>query len=118
VTWLTAVLDQLEADAGVQPHLTVRADNLVVRRGDQVVLEHRAARDPRGAPVHLRIRATAVVRAALALAADPIRRRDLTGKLAAERGAPPVTVDRVVVELVSSRLLVANMRIHHHDPAP
>jgi thiopeptide-type bacteriocin biosynthesis protein len=108
--WLAAVLDQVEADARVRPHLMVRANNLLVERGDHLVLEHRASQAPRGAPVHLRIRGTAVIRAALALAAEPIRWNDLTDKIIAECGAPQAGADRLVGQLVSQRLLLSSLR--------
>jgi thiopeptide-type bacteriocin biosynthesis protein len=110
-SWLAAVLDDLEADPRLRPHLTVRANNLVVQRGDRVVLEYRpATNDVRGAPVHLRIKANNMIRAALALAAEPIRWTDLTGKLTAECGAPQEGAERLVSQLVSQRLLVTSLR--------
>jgi thiopeptide-type bacteriocin biosynthesis protein len=108
--WLSDVLDRLEADPQVRPHLLVRANNLLVDRGVHLVLEHRASHAPRGAPMHLRIRSTAVIRAALALAADPIRCSDLIDKISAERGAPRAAADRLVAQLVSQRLLLTNLR--------
>ncbi|MFE9207130.1 hypothetical protein [Micromonospora sp. NPDC007230] len=45
-----------------------------MERAEKVVLEYRAATsDPRGAPTHLRIKANDMIRAALTLAAEPIR---------------------------------------------
>ncbi|MDG4795151.1 lantibiotic dehydratase [Micromonospora sp. WMMD1082] len=108
--WLSAVLDRIEADPRVRPLLLVRVNNLLVERGTQFVLEHRASQAPRGAPLHVRVRATMVVRAALALAAEPIRWGDLTDKLAAEHRAPPGAADRLIGQLVSQRLLVSSLR--------
>lgn len=109
--WLAAVLDGLEADPRLRPHLTVRANNLVVQRGDRVVLEYRpATNDVRGAPVHLRIKANNMIRAALAFAAEPICWSDLTGKLTADCGAPQEGAERLVGQLVSQRLLVTSLR--------
>lgn len=108
--WLSAVLDQVESDARVRPRLMVRVNNLLVERGEHFVLEHRASQDPRGAPLHVRVRATTVVRAALTLAADPIRCSDLADKIVAECAAPPAGADRLVGQLVSQRLLVSSLR--------
>lgn len=109
--WLASVLDGLESDSQLRPHLMVRANNLLVWRSGKVVLEHRAATsDPRGAPAHLRIKATDSVRAALALAAEPIRWADLCGKLAAEHGAPHEGAERLIGQMVSQRLLLTSLR--------
>lgn len=108
--WMAAVLDQLEADVRIRPHLMVLANNLLVERGERLVLEHRASQSPRGAPVHLRVRSTSMIRAALALATYPIRWSDLTGKIIAERGFPQAGADRLVSQLVSQRLLLTNLR--------
>jgi thiopeptide-type bacteriocin biosynthesis protein len=109
--WLAAVLDDLETDPRLRPHLVLRANNLVVQRGDRVVLEHRAAKDePRAAPMHLRIKANNIIRTVLALAAEPIRWADLIGKLTAECGAPPEGAQRLVSQLVSQGLLLTSLR--------
>ncbi|MEV5695550.1 lantibiotic dehydratase [Micromonospora globbae] len=109
--WLAAVLDRLESDARLRPHMMVRANNLLVERSGKLVLEYRAATtDPAGAPTHLRITATDMIRAALALAAEPIRWADLTGKLTAECGAPPEGAQRLIVQMVTQRLLLTSLR--------
>lgn len=109
--WLANVLDGLESDPRLRPHLMVHANNLLVQRSGKVVLEYRAATsDPRGAPAHLRIKATDSIRAALALAAEPIRWADLCGKLAAEHGAPQEGAERLVSQMVSQRLLLTSLR--------
>lgn len=110
-SWLAAVLDRLESDVRLRPHVMVRANNLLVERGEKLVLEYRAATsDPRGAPTHLRIKATDMIRAALALAAEPIRWADLTGKLTAECGAPQEGADRLIGQIVTQRLLLTSLR--------
>ncbi|WP_328469077.1 lantibiotic dehydratase [Actinoplanes sp. NBC_00393] len=108
--WLTTRIDELEADPSLRPHLQIRANNLVVQRGAHALLEHRAGERPDGAPVHLRVRATAPVRSALALATDPISWGDLTAKLVAETGAAPAAADRLVEQLVRQQLLLTNLR--------
>lgn len=118
-TWLARVLDDLESDPQLRPHLMVRANNLLVQRSGHAVLEYRAATsDPRGAPAHLRIKATNSVRAVLALAAEPIRWADLCGKLAAEHGAPQEGAERLIGQMMSQRLLLTSLRPPsiHTDP--
>ncbi|MEV6987004.1 lantibiotic dehydratase [Sphaerisporangium sp. NPDC051017] len=108
--WLTDVVAELESDPQVRPHLVLRANGLLIERGEQLVLEHRASHTPRGAPVHLRIRATPVIRAALALAAAPIRWSELSDKITAEGGVPLATADRLIAQLVFQRLLLTSLR--------
>jgi thiopeptide-type bacteriocin biosynthesis protein len=110
-SWLAAVLDALESDARLRPHLTVCANNLLVQRAGTVVLEYRAATDdPQGAPAHLRIKANDVIRAALAVAAAPIRWADLIGKLTADGTAPREGVERLIGQMVAQRLLLTSLR--------
>lgn len=108
--WLTAVVDQLEADADLRSHLTVRANNLLVRRGGHVVLEHRASHRPGDGPTHVYVRATGPVRAALALAGDPIILGDLVAKLATDFNVASDTVHALLANMVSQRLLLTNLR--------
>ncbi|MFI9643731.1 lantibiotic dehydratase [Micromonospora sp. NPDC051925] len=109
--WLARVLDGLESDPRLRRNLVVRANNLLVQRAGKVVLEYRAATsDPRGAPAHLRIKATGSVRAVLALAAEPIRWADLCDKLAAEHGAPQDGAERLIRQMVAQRLLLTSLR--------
>ncbi|MEU2988716.1 lantibiotic dehydratase family protein [Micromonospora aurantiaca] len=110
-SWLAAVLDGLESDVRLRPHVMVRANNLLVERSERLVLEYRAATtDPAGAPTHLRIKTTDMIRTALALAAEPIRWADLTGKLTAECGAPQEGAQRLVGQMVTQRLLLTSLR--------
>ncbi|WDQ02218.1 lantibiotic dehydratase [Micromonospora chalcea] len=109
--WLAAVLDGLESDVRLRPHVMVRANNLLVERSEKLVLEYRAATsDPYGAPTHLRIKANDMIRAALALAAEPIRWADLIGKLTAECGAPQEGAQRLIGQMVTQRLLLTSLR--------
>ncbi|MCM4078300.1 lantibiotic dehydratase [Paractinoplanes hotanensis] len=110
-SWLTAVIDRLESDAELRRRLMVRANNLLVERADKVILEYRAATsDPRGAPAHLRIEATEVIRETLALAADPIRCADLIGTLVADGVAPREGAERLVGQMIAQRVLLTNLR--------
>ncbi|MBC8092221.1 MAG: lantibiotic dehydratase, partial [Pseudonocardia sp.] len=105
------VLDGMESDPQLTPHLMLRTNNLLVRRSEIVVLEYRAATtDPRGAPAHLRIRATDYILAVLALTVEPIRWTDLRRELVGEHGAPEEGAERLIGQMVSQRLLLTNLR--------
>lgn len=109
--WLAEVTDRLESDPRLRPHLLVRVNNLLVQRAGEVILAYRAAKnDPQGAPTHLHIKATSTLRAALDLAAEPIRWADLCGKLAAECGAPQEAAERLVSQMVTEGLLLTSLR--------
>lgn len=110
-SWLAVILDRLESDPRLRPHLTLGVNNLLVERAGRLVLEYRAATsDPRGAPTHLRVRANDAVRATLALAAEPIRSADLIGKLVATGTAPSEGAERLVGQMIAQRLLLTNLR--------
>ncbi|MDR6317920.1 lantibiotic dehydratase [Actinoplanes couchii] len=109
--WLAAVLDRLESDERLLPHLMVRTNNLLVERADDVILEYRAAiQDPQGAPTHLRIKSNKVIRAVLTLADEPIRLADLIGKLTANGTTPQEGAERLINQMISQRLLLTNLR--------
>lgn len=108
--WLATVIDRLEADRGLGPHLTVVVNNLALQRGDRVVVEHRASRSRGGAPMHVSVRAAGPLRAALAGAADPIRWHDLAGRLSAEFSVANGRIEELLAQLVAQRLLLTNLR--------
>ncbi|SDT11973.1 lantibiotic dehydratase [Actinoplanes derwentensis] len=108
--WLEQVIDRLEADPGIRCHLLVRRNDLLVERDGEVILHHRAGTDADAAPVHVRVRATGPVTAALAVTATPIRGGVLSDRIATEQGAPPQVVDRLLAQLVAQRLLVTELR--------
>jgi thiopeptide-type bacteriocin biosynthesis protein len=116
--WVAAVVDRLETDPQLRPFLTVRANNLLIERGGQIVLAHRASRTPGGAPTHLAVRATAPVRAALTLATDPIRVQHLAKKLATDFRVGADTVNTLLADLVAQRLLLTNLRPTMTDTSP
>ena len=107
--WLASVIDQLEADPHLRPYLMVRANNLLTERSGHILLE-RASHTPGGAPIQIQVRATAPVRAALVLARNPIRLRDLADKLGAEFGVTTDTVSKLLSEMVAQRLLLTSLR--------
>ncbi|MFI1191623.1 lantibiotic dehydratase [Streptomyces californicus] len=110
-TWLTAVIERLEADRALQPRLTVQAHPLAVERDGHVVLEHRPAGSGGGAPAHVQVRLTTPVKAALEAARAPILTADLVAKLAADfPHVPAPTVNQLLADLITQRLLVTNLR--------
>ena len=108
--WLNAVVDHLEADPHLRPHLMVRANNLLHWRDDQIVLGHRANQASRKAPMDVWVRRTEPVHVALSMARAPIRLGDLASELAAECRAAVDTAHTLLAELVSQRLLLTQLR--------
>ena len=110
-TWLTAVVEGLEAEPALRPHLIVQANTLVVEKDGHLVLEHRASGSSGGPPTHARVASSRPVNAAMAAARDPIRVRDLAGKLAADfPGVPADVIDKLLADLVTQRFLVTGLR--------
>ncbi|MGC4856429.1 lantibiotic dehydratase [Micromonospora sp. DT4] len=108
--WLAGLIDRLEADPVLLPHLTVQANNLLTWRDDQVVLEHRPSRNLGESPLHVQVRATGPVRAALTAARDPVQLRDLASKLAADHRVSTNRVHALLAEMVAQRLLLTHLR--------
>ncbi|XTZ15820.1 lantibiotic dehydratase [Micromonospora echinospora] len=108
--WLSGLVDRLEADPVLRPHLTVRANNLLARRDGQIVLEHRPHQNLGEPPTQVQVRATGPVLAALTAAADPIRLDDLAGKLATDHAVPVHVVHALLAQMVSQRLLLSALR--------
>lgn len=109
--WLEAVAERLETEPALRPRLTVRAAALAFERDDRLVLPHRPQRGERSGPVHVDIGATAPVRAAMALAAAPIRLADLAGKLAARfPRADSNSIGALLAGLVVQGFLITSLR--------
>ncbi|NJP29333.1 lantibiotic dehydratase [Microbispora sp. SCL1-1] len=110
-TWLASVIERLEAEPALRPHLKVMANNLVFERDGQLVLEHRPAGATRDQPTHVSVRATAPIRTAMSLSQSPIRLGELAEKLAADfPGVPAAVIDRLLADLAAQRLLVTSLR--------
>ncbi|MFJ5925287.1 lantibiotic dehydratase [Kitasatospora sp. NPDC092948] len=115
--WLLPLLDGLRTDPAVLPGLLLVADQQAVVRGDRLVLPYlpeRGTAPGRGAeaqPIAERtVRATAVVRAATAAAAAPIRHPDLLAALAAEfPAAPAEMIANLVRALVRHGFLLTDL---------
>ncbi|QDY11216.1 lantibiotic dehydratase [Micromonospora sp. HM134] len=108
--WLSGLVDGLEADPVLRPHLMVRANNLLTCRDGQIVLEHRTHQKPGKRTTKVHVRAAGPVLAALTAAADPIRLGDLAAVLAADHGAPVGVVHALLARMVSQRLLLTALR--------
>ena len=124
--WVLGLINQAEADPGLRRTLTVSANNLAHERDgflllehrllEHRLLEHRAGEHRAGerngdVPQDVRIRRTPTVRAALALAATPVRFADLPGQLAARfPGVAAPVIDRMLAALLSQGLLVTSLR--------
>lgn len=117
--WVAAVVGRLEADAALLPHLPVTTNNLAVRRGQRLVIEHRANGTPSGATQRVQVRATPPVLAALDAAEHPIQAADLAGMLAVRfPGAPSHVIDALIANLVTQRFLLTGLRPTTTDPDP
>ncbi|BEL10782.1 lantibiotic dehydratase [Actinoplanes sichuanensis] len=108
--WLAGVLTRLETDPTIRPHLWLRVNDLLVERGGELWLEHRASTSVTGAPQHVRVRATGAVRAAVTAAARPIRWTDLCAAVVTGCAAEPAAADRLITQLVQQHLLVTSLR--------
>ncbi len=117
--WLTTMIERLEAEPALRPRLKVLASNLVFERDGYLVLEHRPSGSAGDAPMHVRVRATRPIRAAMKLACAPIQLGDLAAKLAADfPGVPADVVDTLLADLVVQRLLLTSLRPAMTTSAP
>lgn len=118
-SWLTAVIELLEAEPTLLARLPVVRNNLVIERDGELLLSHRPATAPKGAPAQVRVRATSAVRAALEAASEPIRLTELATALAAGfPGVPGDVIDRLLTGLVAQRLLITSLRPPMTETAP
>lgn len=116
--WLAGVIERLETEAVLRPHLSVIASDLVAERDGHLVIEHRPG-GADGPPAHARVRATRPVLAALDGARRPIRVADLAAKLAtAFPVVPAEVIDALLAGLVKHRLLITSLRSPMTVPDP
>ncbi|MDX6742932.1 lantibiotic dehydratase [Actinocorallia sp. A-T 12471] len=117
--WLTSVIERLEADPAIRPHLKVVASSLASKADDHLIIEHRPGGTTGTSPVHARIRATAPVEKVLELAHAPIGIGELVEKLAGEFPDGRVeAIDHLVAELIAHRFLITNLRPTMTTPWP
>jgi thiopeptide-type bacteriocin biosynthesis protein len=117
--WLADAVEALEADAHVQPRLTVVASNLVIERNGHLVIAHRPGGPGGIAPLRVQVRATAPARAVLDAAQAPIQVADLAAKLASEfPAAPSATINALIAQLIRLGFLVTSLRAPMACPNP
>lgn len=117
--WIDDMTRRLEGDPTVLPQLHVVTSTLAARRGQYVVIEHRAGTSANSASDRVQVRATAPVLAILDLARQSLPVPDLTAKLAA--GFPAVPSDVIgslVTRLVGERYLLTSLSPATTDPDP
>lgn len=109
--WIAEIVRRLEGETALRRRLMVTTNLLVFVREGRVVLPHRTSLVAGGAPGEASVRATGPVREALRLARDPIPVADLMARLrAAYPQTAESTVDMLVAELVTQRLLLTCLR--------
>ncbi|MEU8583258.1 lantibiotic dehydratase [Streptomyces abikoensis] len=111
--WLTEVVARLEREPAVLRPLRVVLNDLCFVRGDRLVVPYVPApgAGPRPVTQEVSVRAGAVVRHVMRRAALPVPFGDLVADLlAAYPGAPAATVERHLLDLVGSEVLLTELR--------
>jgi len=117
MAWLLPVVFELESRADVRAHLSYHANARAFVRAGRVFLPESAPMSTTsGGPVS--VRATAVVRQALALARSPIPHGDLVTKLCSRPGATRPKVEALVEDLRRHTLLLTDLRPPLTTPSP
>lgn len=121
--WLTRLVFALEAQPDIRSHLRIIANSTAFVQAGRVHLAQQAPRHalndaPQESGVNLR--ATGIVRRALALARTPIDHSELAATLLAETpNATPELVERLITELYDQTVLLTDLRppLTTADPA-
>ncbi|MFE3788923.1 lantibiotic dehydratase [Streptomyces goshikiensis] len=111
--WLTEVVARLEREPGVLRPLRVTANDLCFVRGDRLVVPYLPApgAGTRPAAQEVSVRASEVVLRLIRRAATPVRFADLVPELvAAYPGVAAATVERLLVDLIGSEVLLTELR--------
>lgn len=110
-TWLTGVTESLEADDELRPLLTAVTSDLVTERDGHLVIAHRPAGSPGGAPHRVQVRATRPVRTALEFARSPVQVAVLAAKLASDFPATAYDrIDGLIAQLIHLGFLCTSLR--------
>jgi thiopeptide-type bacteriocin biosynthesis protein len=120
MAWLLSFVFDLEALLEVRRQLRLVANSAAVIQGDRVVLATPAPAGASALTTEVSLRATGVVRRALALARQPIGYADLAGRLIdMTPGATPEKIDKLLAELWHHTLLLTDLRppLTAQDPA-
>ncbi|MDQ4117141.1 MAG: lantibiotic dehydratase family protein, partial [Actinomycetota bacterium] len=116
--WLLRFVARLEDRPDVRRELRVTANPSAWTHGDRVLLAERTAVDGSGGLTAVDMRASGVVRRALALAREPVAWRELTARLITATGATPVKVDGLLTELWRQSFLLTELRPPLTHPSP
>lgn len=111
MAWLLSFVLAQEARPEVRAQLCFMANPAAYIHGDRVFLAERAPTEDGGAAPTVSLRATGVVRRALATVRTPIRYHDLVDRLLTSTpGATLVQVERLISELWQHTLLLTDVR--------
>lgn len=119
--WLTEVVARLEREPAVLRPLRVTANDLCFVRGGRLVVPYLPApgAGTRPAAQEVSVRAGEVVLRVTRRAALPVRFGELVAELlAAYPGAPSGTVERLLVDLIGSEVLLTELRPPLDGPDP
>ncbi len=111
--WLAGVIARLESYPGLRRRLPVIVNDVVVVRGERLVVPWQPhATDPgRDTPVEVSVRHSPPVRMIMQAARSPVPVGDLLDKLGAEiPDAPVPAIDAMVAELVARGVLITSLR--------
>ncbi|MCJ1679087.1 lantibiotic dehydratase [Streptomyces sp. APSN-46.1] len=119
--WLTEVVARLEREPAVLRRLRVTANDLCFRRGGRLVVPYVPAPGAgvRPAAQEVSVRAGEVVLRVVERAAPPVRFADLLTELvAAYPGVAAATVERLLIDLIGSEVLLTELRPPLDGPDP
>lgn len=111
--WLAGVIARLESCPGLRRRLPVMVNDVVVVRGERLVVPWQPhATDPgRDTAVEVSVRYSPPVRMIMQAARSPVSVGDLLDKLGAEiPDAPLAAIDAMVAELVARGVLITSLR--------
>ncbi|MER7638212.1 lantibiotic dehydratase [Streptomyces sp. NPDC126522] len=109
--WTAALVDRLEEDRALRPHVTLLASGLALERDRRLVIEYRPSGTADGVPAHVAIRATGPVRMAMDGARTPVLWAALAEKLSADFPAASSTgIENLLANLVRQRFLITCLR--------
>ena len=111
MAWLMSLVMSAEADPAIRRHLSFVANPLVVVEAGRLFLSERAPSRPENPGIPVSVRATGVVKRALALARSPIRYEDLVTRLCeATPSATAEKVEKLLNELWEQTVLLTDLR--------
>ncbi|MFI6295952.1 lantibiotic dehydratase [Nonomuraea sp. NPDC050790] len=111
--WVTRLVDQIEQQRSLLPHLRVIADSFGIARDGRFIVATRAQGDARlPGPVHeVSVRLTRPVRIVLAAAATPVRFDQLAAELSTRfPGTSSGKIVALLHTLVDQRILITSLR--------